>query len=395
MTTFLTWAFAALAAIFILAWSRERFLRGQELRRLRELGEKREAMRRCLEFLSEGVVLLGPRDEVLYVNPAALGLLASDYRPQGGARPLLADLSSAPELLSFVAETEPSASRRQVIEIDRGEEQRDATLELTLAEAGRDVKADEQVDRKRQDFVANASHELKTPIAALTGLLDLVDLVPEEKRAELMERARRNAHGLANMTEDLLALARAEAGDWQPSPRQVDLDQEVDRVLEPLPERRGAGEEPAQRRARQHTVHRLREAANAKGLKLKAQLSPRSREIWLDPFALRTILQNLVGNGITYTEAGQVMLVADVTPDDTRLLLEVSDTGPGIDPEIQPRIFERFFRGDVAHSRETGGTGLGLSIVRHLVRRVGGRLSLHSVPGEGSTFRVELPCRAA
>ncbi len=380
MTTFLTWAFAALAAIFILAWSRERSLRGQALRRLRELGEKREAMRRCLEFLSEGVVLLGPRDEVLYVNPAALGLLASDYRPQGGARPPLADLSSAPELLSFVAETEPSASRRQVIEIDRGEEQRDATLELTLAEAGmarrllvlRDVKADEQVDRKRQDFVANASHELKTPIAALIGLLDLIDLVPEEKRAELMERARRNAHGLANMTEDLLALARAEAGDWQPSPRQVDLDQEVDRVLEPL-----------------------REAANAKGLKLKAQLSPRSREIWLDPFALRTILQNLVGNGITYTEAGQVMLVADVTPDDTRLLLEVSDTGPGIDPEIQPRIFERFFRGDVAHSRETGGTGLGLSIVRHLVRRVGGRLSLHSVPGEGSTFRVELPCRAA
>ncbi|MHC4837698.1 MAG: sensor histidine kinase [Planctomycetota bacterium] len=380
MTTFLTWAFAALAAIFILAWSRERSLRGQELRRLRELGEKREAMRRCLEFLSEGVVLLGPRDEVLYVNPAALGLLASDYRPQGGARPPLADLSSAPELLSFVAETEPSASRRQVIEIDRGEEQRDATLELTLAEAGmarrllvlRDVKADEQVDRKRQDFVANASHELKTPIAALIGLLDLVDLVPEEKRAELMERARRNAHGLANMTEDLLALARAEAGDWQPSPRQVDLDQEVDRVLEPL-----------------------REAANAKGLKLKAQLSPRSREIWLDPFALRTILQNLVGNGITYTEAGQVTLVADVTPDDTRLLLEVSDTGPGIDPEIQPRIFERFFRGDVAHSREVGGTGLGLSIVRHLVRRVGGRLSLHSVPGEGSTFRVELPCRAA
>jgi signal transduction histidine kinase len=380
LTTFLTWAFAALAAIFILAWSRERSLRGQALRRLRELGEKREAMRRCLEFLSEGVVLLGPRDEVLYVNPAALGLLASDYRPQGGARPPLADLSSAPELLSFVAETEPSASRRQVIEIDRGEEQRDATLELTLAEAGmarrllvlRDVKADEQVDRKRQDFVANASHELKTPIAALIGLLDLIDLVPEEKRAELMERARRNAHGLANMTEDLLALARAEAGDWQPSPRQVDLDQEVDRVLEPL-----------------------REAANAKGLKLKAQLSPRSREIWLDPFALRTILQNLVGNGITYTEAGQVMLVADVTPDDTRLLLEVSDTGPGIDPEIQPRIFERFFRGDVAHSRETGGTGLGLSIVRHLVRRVGGRLSLHSVPGEGSTFRVELPCRAA
>lgn len=380
MTTFLTWAFAALAAIFILAWSRERSLRGQELRRLRELGEKREAMRRCLEFLSEGVVLLGPRDEVLYVNPAALGLLASNYRPQGGARPPLADLTSAPELLSFVAETEPSASRRQVVEIDRGEEQRGATLELTLAEAGmarrllvlRDVKADEQVDRKRQDFVANASHELKTPIAALIGLLDLVDLVPEEKRAELLERARRNAHGLANMTEDLLALARAEAGDWQPSPRQVDLDQEVDRVLEPL-----------------------REAANAKGLKLKAQLSPRAREIWLDPFALRTILQNLVGNGITYTEAGQVTLVADVTPDDTRLLLEVSDTGPGIDPEIQPRIFERFFRGDVAHSREVGGTGLGLSIVRHLVRRVGGRLSLHSVPGEGSTFRVELPCRAA
>jgi signal transduction histidine kinase len=380
LTTFLTWAFAALAAIFILAWSRERSLRGQELRRLRELGEKREAMRRCLEFLSEGVVLLGPRDEVLYVNPAALGLLASNYRPQGGARPPLADLTSAPELLSFVAETEPSASRRQVVEIDRGEEQRGATLELTLAEAGmarrllvlRDVKADEQVDRKRQDFVANASHELKTPIAALIGLLDLVDLVPEEKRAELLERARRNAHGLANMTEDLLALARAEAGDWQPSPRQVDLDQEVDRVLEPL-----------------------REAANAKGLKLKAQLSPRAREIWLDPFALRTILQNLVGNGITYTEAGQVTLVADVTPDDTRLLLEVSDTGPGIDPEIQPRIFERFFRGDVAHSREVGGTGLGLSIVRHLVRRVGGRLSLHSVPGEGSTFRVELPCRAA
>jgi len=375
----LSWILAGLALLAIVAWWRERSLRARELRRLRELGDKREAMRRCLEFLQEGVILLGPEEEVLYANPAAAALLGFASPPRSGEHPTLRSLAPSTALHAFLEDSTPEASRREVLELDSLAEQASPVqLEVTLAEAGlarrllvlRDVQEAEQVNRKRQDFVANASHELKTPIAALIGLLDLLDLVPTEKREDLLERARRNARGLANMAEDLLSLARAEAGEWQPHPRMLAVEEEIERVLESQ-----------------------RESAANKNLQLEVAIADAARELWLDPFALRTILQNLVGNAIAYTAEGHVRLTADLTADGARLLLEVSDTGPGIDPEIQPRIFERFFRGDTAHSRASGGTGLGLSIVNHLVKRVDGRLSLQSVPGEGATFRVELPCR--
>jgi len=382
----LPWVLATLAIGFALAFWRERRLRQLSLRRLHELGEKREAMRRCLEFLQEGVILLGPRSEVLYMNPAAGGLLRmKSSAPESGQHPNLQGLAPYPELQAFLAETTPSASRREVLalhlpeaEQDTEEETELVSLEFTMAAAGmsrrllvvRDVEEAENVDRKRQDFVANASHELKTPIAALIGLLDLFDLVAEDKREDLLQRAQRNARGLANLADDLLALARAEAGEWQPNPQAIDVAHQIEQVMEAL-----------------------RPAAEAKGLKIQVSVGPNTSDLWLDAFALRTILQNLIGNAITYTNQGQVSIGAELTPDQTRLVVEVRDTGPGIDPEIQPRIFERFFRADVAHSPATGGTGLGLSIVRNMVKRLGGRVSLHSEPGQGSTFRVELPCR--
>lgn len=385
MSAFFTWGLGTIALGLAAAFWRERRLRKQSWQHMRELAEKREAMRRCLEFLQEGVVLLGPRSEVLYMNPAAAGMLRMESSPpESGQHPVLQSLAPYPELKEFIEGTTPSASRREILTLlmpDSEQEQDEpeqVSLEMTIAAAGmarrllvvRDVEAAEDVDRKRQDFVANASHELKTPIAALIGLLDLFDLVAEDKREDLLQRAQRNARGLANLADDLLALARAEAGEWQPNSQSLDVGDQIERVMEAL-----------------------RPAAEAKGLETRVAIAPSTSDLWLDDFALRTILQNLIGNAITYTEQGSITIRAELTPDQTRLHLEVSDTGPGIDPEIQPRIFERFFRADVAHSRETGGTGLGLSIVRHLVKRLGGRVSLHSEPGQGSTFRVELPCR--
>jgi two-component system phosphate regulon sensor histidine kinase PhoR len=230
-----------------------------------------------------------------------------------------------------------------------------------------DLRADEAVDRKRRDFVANASHELKTPISALVGLLDLLEDVPHEKRADLLQRARRNAMSLSNLVDDLLALTRAESPDWKPSPETLDLSLSVHEVIDPLKER-----------------------AEETGLRLDLILPRRPVEFLADPFAFRTILQNLVLNAVVYTQNGSV--VVEVGEENQGIIcIRVRDTGPGIDSEVLPRIFERFFRGDVAHSRASGGTGLGLALVRNLLRHMGGRISVQSTPGEGTDFLVELP----
>lgn len=346
---------------------------------LLELVRKREAMRRCLEHLSEGVVLLGDRNEVRYANPAAVTLLGA-YRPpaHGGQRRLLSEFAPMGAVVALVDATNAAETVRRVVETGGESERNRRALNVTLAPAGpgrrllvlEDAGADAAVARKRRDFVANASHELKTPIAALIGLLDLLDQVDEEAQPDLLERCRRNARSLANMTEDLLGLARAEDPDWRASPQPTLLFETTSAVVEDY-----------------------RDAAESKGLELELLASELPPHL-LDPDSYTTVLRNLVGNAVNYTQEGKVTVTLAGLPDG-RAQFEVVDTGPGIDPDTLPSIFERFYRGDPARSRATGGTGLGLAIVRNLLRRMGGRISVTSREGEGTSFRVELPADPA
>lgn len=337
--------------------------------------EKRQnlALRKSLELLSEGVVLIGHRKQVLYANPAAAVLLDAEPVPEP-TETMFSAFTRHQVLLGLAKRASIEETLRQSLEFGQDDEE-PRSVEVTLAPLGggrrvvilRDIRVGALVDKRRRDFVANASHELKTPIAAILGMLDLVDVVEDDKRGELLERARKNAVSLSNMTDDLLRLARADDPDWSPAPSLLDLDAVLQEVIDNLQER-----------------------ASDKELQLKLTTDPSCAELIADHFSLLTVIQNLVLNAVTYTRQGSVT-VRSFAPTQGVVAISVQDTGPGIDPETLPHIFERFFRGDVAHSRASGGTGLGLAIVRNLLRRMGGRISVRSEPGVGSEFIVELP----
>ena len=332
-------------------------------------------LRRAAEFLEEGLLLVSAEERVVFANPAARALLGAKETIPIAAAPQVEYFAHTESLAAVLRVADAGQSSRGVVEIEGAGRQ---VLEVTSAPVTggrlvilRDLGASEAVDRMRRDFVANASHELQTPIAALVGLLDLVETVPQAQRAALLERARRNAEALSSLTRDLLGLARAQDPDWRPTPERVAIGELVGLVLE---------------------IHGAR--AFEKGLELHGSVQPEGLELWVDRLSLQTVLTNLVENAVNYTERGKVAVRVSREPE-LGAVIEVQDSGPGIDPAIQARIFERFFRGDPARSRASGGTGLGLSIVRNLLRRMGGRIAVSSRPGGGSTFRVELPASPA
>lgn len=230
------------------------------------------------------------------------------------------------------------------------------------------------LERVRTDFVANASHELKTPVAGIRLLSESICQASEEgDNATVAEFATRLSHEserLQSLVTDLMDLSRLED--------------------EMRPTLTGETCDLASVVATSYGTH-LRRAQDA-GLSFKyvSELEPNETcRVRLSIANATLLVDNLIDNAIAYTEQGSVIVRLSVDGDNA--LFEVSDTGIGIPPAEQDRIFERFYRVDTARSRETGGTGLGLSLVRHAVQRGDGSIELTSVVGEGSTFRVSLP----
>ncbi len=379
------WSFAlgavALGALGL--WVAERRRRRAAEHESADTRARREAVQRSLDHLAEGVALLDDAGVLLYANPAACALLdapSAAGQPAAAATPVgipLTRFTPHGAVARLVEKTALEDTVRRVLELERPGDLPDLVVQFTLAPAGpgrrllalQDLRSDAALERRRRSFVANASHELKTPIAALIGLLDLLEDMPDSARPDLLARAQRNARSLANMADDLLQLARAEDPDWRLRLENVEVGALVREVAE-----------------------ELRARAAAKGLRLNCEVPVEGAMLITDPSALQTVARNLISNAIVYTEAGEVAV--RVQREETGASVTVRDTGPGIDAEILPQIFERFFRGDPAHSRASGGTGLGLAIVRNLLGRMGGRISVESHPGEGSVFRVELPAQA-
>ena len=230
-----------------------------------------------------------------------------------------------------------------------------------------------RLERVRQDFVANVSHEFRTPLTAIQGFAETLlggALEDPINRRRFVEIIREHAMRLARLTEDLLKLSRIEAGQLKLEFRPVSVAQLIDSCME-----------TAQLKA---VPKRLSLAVDLPG-----ELPP----VRGDANSLQEVLQNLLDNALQYTPAGGKIEVSALSTD-SRVVVTVADTGIGIPQVEQERIFERFYRVDAARSREAGGTGLGLSIARHIMEAHGGHLWVESAVGEGSRFHFSIPIAA-
>ena len=233
-----------------------------------------------------------------------------------------------------------------------------------------DVTRLHALERVRRDFVANLSHELKTPLTAIRGFSEtlLEGSVDAVEQARFLRIIRDHAKRLARLADDLLRLARIESGTL-----------DVDAVLSSVSD----------------VILPVVESARMKAgsRRLSVASGGEIPQVVTDPNLLTEILQNLVDNALQYSAAdGSVRI--DVAGNAEEVRIAVSDDGVGIPPEHQDRIFERFYRVDPARSRAVGGTGLGLAIAKHAAELLGGRLGVESRPGEGSTFTLALPADA-
>jgi two-component system sensor histidine kinase SenX3 len=243
-------------------------------------------------------------------------------------------------------------------------------LVLLLAE---DQTERRRVEEVRRDFVANTSHELKTPVGALALLAETVEDAADDPEAvrRFAGRMRQEATRLTNLVQDLITLNRIQAAEPIPDARVVKLDAVVADALD-----------------------RSRMKASARGIELLAA-GARGLSVMGDEDLLVTALRNLLDNAVAYSPDKTRVVVSTRSSRDGVVELSVADQGIGIPQRDLERIFERFYRVDPARSRVTGGTGLGLAIVKHVTVAHGGRVTVASKEGAGSTFTLHLPARPA
>jgi two-component system phosphate regulon sensor histidine kinase PhoR len=381
---------AALAAAVVAGWlARRAALRrsevdAAELRRRSEQLEARlaasDAQRTLLETvisaMGEGVLVVGRDGRVLLANPRLRELFAAPAALEG--RSLLEAVRHA-EVVDAI-ESALTEGEAQVREVALGpapermlrfsvapfpsRDERDGAVAVF-----RDVTDVRRIEAVRRDFVANASHELKTPLTAIRGFAErLADAeLPDAGAKHAVEAILGNAKRLGVLVEDLLELSRIESGSVPLRSESIVVGELAHRLLRELDPRLRTGE--------------LESAVDA----------PADARVVADRSALEQVLANLLDNAIKYTPAGgRVAVRVRLAPQD-RVRIEVEDSGMGIPRKDLPRIFERFYRVDPSRSRALGGTGLGLAIVKHQVQAMGGQLGVESQLGHGSCFWVELP----
>jgi two-component system phosphate regulon sensor histidine kinase PhoR len=342
---------------------------------LGELRTERDLQRRILEAMHEGVVVIDRDGRIVLVNPAlrstlllgadAVGKLLIETVRHADLHNLVDRARRNPDDPPLELELPGLKPRRVLVQAAplAGDDQ---GLLLVFV----DVTELRRLESLRRDFVANASHELRTPIAAVRSATEtlqtgaLSDPTAANRFLDIIER---NAQRLQSLVEDMLELSKLESNVFKLKRDRVELQRIVPIVLA-----------------------LFRERAEKKGVRLTSELAPALAAVEGDPRALEHVLSNLVDNAVKYCPSGTRIVVRAIE-DEARVRLVVSDNGPGIPAEHLPRVFERFYRVDAGRSRELGGTGLGLSIVKHMVDSMRGKVSVESAVGAGSTFTVSLP----
>jgi two-component system phosphate regulon sensor histidine kinase PhoR len=371
-------------------------------------GQSRTAA--ILESMAEGVAVVGADERVVYSNAAFAQILdlgttdmgaadqassetfAGHGNDQGAGRGRkLVELVRQSELLTLVKqalddrrrlETEVTvgtlrprtfavtAAPVEVIHHGLGDTEKPKNEPIGAVLVLHDISELRRLERVRRDFVANVSHEFKTPLTAIRGFAETLlggALEDVEHRARFVEIICEHAARLTRLTDDLLKLSTIEAGGLALEPRRVDAAELLNSCVESS-----------------------RFSAEKKNQTLVVQCTGSPIHVRGDAARLRDVLQNLVDNAIQYTpEGGRIIVSAEANSGE--IVFTVADNGIGIPHADQERIFERFYRVDEARSREVGGTGLGLAIAKHIVEAHGGRIWVESKVGEGSRFHFSVP----
>ena len=348
-------------------------------RTIRTLTEERNLSSAILGSMVEGVAVVNAAERLVFTNPGFAEILGLDVPPVAGS-----------SLLEVVRQTELIGAVRRVLageprvesEISTGTlRQHFFAATVASVRAGEtsgavivlhDITELRKLERIRRDFVANVSHEFRTPLTAIQGFAETLiagALDDPQNRGRFLNIILEHARRLARLTEDLLKLSQMDADRLEIEINPVKVSQLVESCYE-----------TARHRATEKELT----------LTLAPGLSQSLPDVAGDARRLQEVLQNLLDNAIQYTlPGGKIILSAELKK--SSVVFTVSDTGIGIPTADQPRIFERFYRVDAARSREAGGTGLGLAIAKHLIEVHGGRIWVESEVGAGSRFHFSVP----
>ncbi len=363
-------------------------LREEQLdRQTMKYAEYQERFESVLSGMDEGVIAIDAVGTILFLNRAARSILSIDL-PQVTGKPLIGlvryeavqlatrEALETHKIVDTTFQTYANNPREVRLRVAPMAGEPVAGMTLVF----QDVTELVRLESIRRDFVAGASHELKTPLSAIkaiaeTLLMGAINKSPDNLR--FVQQIDQQADILSRQVHDLLQLARIESGLEAFKSEPVDLEDVC-----------------------QESISHYQLEAQQKGVELQFLPVIGGDEtgcfVWADHDALRTIFDNLVSNALRYghhhgTGRRKAHVKVQITASAKDCIVEVIDNGIGIAPEHQARIFERFFRVDTARSREQGGTGLGLAIVKHLVMSFDGQIEVHSKLGIGSTFRATFP----
>lgn len=339
-------------------------------RRVGQLKAERAEMAALVDAMEEGVLAFDADGSLRRANPAARRMFGLPQATAGAPPEAVARRRPFLELVrralagERVAATELAYDDRHLVATAQPLPRGGAVLVVLDATELR------RLEGVRRDFVANASHELKTPLTAIRGYAEtlLGDDLPDELRHRFTRTVHDQATRLQEILDDLLDLSRIESGGWMARPVRTGIEE-------------GA----------RQAWRTVADGAAERGVGLELDIPPGAAWASADPTALRQIFSNLFSNAVRYTPGGGRVTVTTEPDGHDQVRIAVRDTGAGIPPEHLGRVFERFYRVDPARSRAEGGTGLGLSIVRHLVERHGGRVEAESEVGRGTTIRFTLP----
>lgn len=347
--------------------------------RMERIVESRNQLEAILSGLDEGVVALDRDENIAHINRAALELLNLNGQVVGKKVWEAIRITKIQSMLEAALgeSTEPDRSlvvNERALEVDILTLTSDTGEHEGTILVFQDVTERDRLDKIRSDFVANASHELKTPLAAIKGIMETViddEAMPVDVSRRFFHRVLSQTNRLNKIVLDLMQLSRFDSyRDQQVKRDKVDLVREIRQV---------------------YAAFKL--TAEEQHVNLELRLEEEQTFVMGDSEALTQLISNLIENAVKYSPEDSSVTIG-LRLDKNFALIEVADNGIGIPLAEQARIFERFYRVDPARSREMGGTGLGLSIVKHIADIHDGSVEVASEPGKGSTFTVRLPVAA-